>query len=293
MKPFDTQRILSNHPLAHEAIEKTVTTLGSLNKGREAARNAQDDETAKFTQTLYKPFLQQISEHPEANLALEQLERHHLLETTDFLSDLPTRENRSDTLLLNLHLQEHLSVIGAPYDFEWSWGNANPPLHDRSTGVIGVRGGSGRIRGGISGRIDTASGIGVLITTDRPATVSVRPYITYYWSFSVGAVGLFSSGQARGGIDAAAFLNGAIIDGVRRSELFSARSSSGTDSRSDGGVVWVPDVTLGFNIQPGQLVAVSFGAWLECDHNNGIGSAGGGGLVQAKVSWIVVEQFSL
>ncbi len=41
----------------------------------------------------------------------------------------------------------------------------------------------------------------------------------------------------------------------------------------------------------GQVVVVNYGAWVECDHNGGIGVGVGVGRVQAKVDWIVVERF--
>jgi len=43
----------------------------------------------------------------------------------------------------------------------------------------------------------------------------------------------------------------------------------------------------------GQLIAVNFGAFVECDHDDGIGVGAGGaaGLVQGLVKWVVVERF--
>lgn len=121
----------------------------------------------------------------------------------------------------------------------------------------------------------------------------MRPYISYRWQSAVGVSGLFSSGEAKGGIDAAAFLNGRLIDGVRRSELFSDSLSSGvrTPFNSDEETVWVPDVTLGFRIEASQVEVVNFGAWVEADHSNEIGVGAGAGMVQATVPWIVAEYF--
>ena len=294
MKYSDSQRPTSESPLVQKAFAQALETLNSLNEKRIKSQIAENDEIAKYTQALQAPFLEQISQNAQASSALEALRRHRVLEPADFHSSIPVREDRSGAPLFNLHLQEHLSVVGAPYDFDWQRGNPilGVGLHNRLNGMIGIRGGSGHVKDGSSGRVDAAAGIGLAITTDRPATVSVRPYISYTWQSGVVASGPFSSGETKGGLDAAAFLNGEIIDGVRRSELFSdSRSWSGTSQNDGNGVAWVPDLTLGFNITPGQVVVVNFGAWVQCDHSNGIGVGGGAGIVQAQVSWVVVERF--
>ena len=292
MKSSYIQQLSPDHPLASEAFDKALETLKRFNEERTAARSLENDESAKLTQALYQPLLKQISENPEASLGLEHLRHSRVHDTADFVTHFPVREDRSSSTFLNLHLQEHLSVVSAPYDFEWNWGNPIDSLHNRFDGSIGIRGASGHVQHGASGSVSAASGIGLIVTTDKPAIVSVRPYITYTWQSIVTAGGVFSSGETRGGIDAAAFLNGAILDGVRRSELFSdSQSWAGSSVNSDGGVVWVPDVTLGFSMVPGQVVIVNFGAYVECDHTCGIGYGGGAGMVQAKVSWVVVERF--
>ena len=292
MKSSYIQQLSPDHPLASEAFDKALETLKRFNEERTAARSLENDESAKLTQALYQPLLKQISENPEASLALEHLRHSRVHDTADFVKDLPVRDDQSSSTFLNLQLHEHLSFANAPYDFDWNWGNSFDSLHNKAEGNIGIRGASGHVQHGTSARVEAAAGIGLIVTTDKPASVQVRPFITYTWESLVVADGLFSSGEARGGIDAAAFLNGAIIktSGVRRSELFSSRSSSGTDRRSDGGIVWVPEVTLKFDIEPGQVVAVTFGAWIECDHTSGIGYGGGAGIVQAKVSWVVVDR---
>jgi len=248
-------------------------------------------QTAKPLRALQAPFEQLIAESPAARRALEELRREHVKGVSGFVRDIPVRE-RLGASTLDLHLQEHLSIVIPPYDFDWQRGNPKQSLHRKLDGVIGILGESGHFQNGTSDRVDAAAGIGLAITTDKPAIVSVRPFITYSWAYVVAAQGPFSSGSARGGIDAAAFLNGTIIDGVRRSVLFSDSQGWAGSTRDDGsGITWVPDVTLGFKMAPGQVVVVNFGAWIECDHNNGVGFGAGGGKVQGAVKWIVVERF--
>jgi hypothetical protein len=295
MKSSNSQRLSPNDSLAQDAFAQALETLNRLSEERVKMREVENSKTSKAIEALQAPFLKQIQENPAAAHALEKLRDHRVPETADFLPHVPVRDGRSGGPFLNLHLQEHVSIIGAPYDFEWQWGNpvSGSGRHNRLNGEIGIHGASGHTKNGASGRVEAASGIGLVLTTNRPAIVSVRPYISYIWESVVGTAGLFSSAETRGGIDATAFLDGALIDGVRRSELFSDSKSSfgGTSHNNGNGVVWVPDVTLGFNMEPGQNVVVNFGAYVECDHSNGIGVGAGSGLVQAQVSWIVVERF--
>lgn len=292
MNSSNTQRPSPEDPHVREAFAQAYATIQGLIEQRSQAHAAEHETIAKYTQALQAPFAKIIAESPEAAHALKELRQREPLELADSNVSLPVRGDRSGGPMFNLHLQEHLSVVGAPYDFDWQWGNPVAGFHNRFNGQIGVDGSSGHAQHGASGRVEAAAGIGLAITTDRPVTVSVRPFISYWWRSGVAAYGAFSSAETKGGVDAAAFLDGRIIDGVRRSELFSdSRSWAGKDIHDDNGIVWVPDVTLGFAMQPGQVVVVNFGAWVECDHTSGIGVAAAVGQVRATVSWIVVERF--
>jgi hypothetical protein len=292
MNYSNTERPFPNDPLIQAAFTQARKTLNDMSEKRTQDRAKEVEVIAKYTQALQAPFAKIIAESPEASSALKELRQRKPLELTDSHISSPVRGDRSNGPMFNLHLQEHLSVIGAPYDFDWQWGNPVSGFHNRLDGQIIINTSSGHVKNGASDRVEAAAGIGLAITTDRPATVSVRPFITYEWQYGVAASGLFSSAETKGGADAAAFLDGALIDGVKRSEFFSdSQSWAGTTQNSGGGIVWVPDVTLGFSMQPGQVVIANFGVWAECDHSSGIGVAGAIGNIKATVSWIVVERF--
>jgi hypothetical protein len=291
IKRSSGERLSPRDPSARTAISRALEALKVRTLQCEKARVAENRKTDKSLRALRAPFEQLIAESPAASRALKDLRQQQIKDVSGFVRDIPVRD-RQGASILDLRLHEHLSVAIPPYDFDWQRGNPQQSIHSKLDGRIGILGRSGHFEDGSGDRIDAAAGIGLAITTDKPAIVSVRPFITYSWEYVVGAQGLFSSGSASGGIDAAAFLNGVIIDGVRRSVLFSdSRGWAGTDQDDGGGITWVPDVTLGFNMDPGQVVVVNFGAWIECDHDSGIGIGGGAGKVQGAVKWIVVERF--
>jgi hypothetical protein len=291
MKPSREETLSARDPSVRTAITHALEALKVQSLQREKARIAEVKKTDKSLRALRAPFEQLIGESPAASRALEDLRQQHVKAVSGFVRDIPVRD-RPGASILDLRLHEHLSVVIPPYDFDWQRGNPQQSIHNKLNGMIGILGESGHFQNGSSDRVDAAAGIGLAITTDKPAIVSVRPFITYSWEYVVAAGGLFSSGSASGGIDAAAFLNGAIIDGVRRSVLFSdSRGWAGSDRDDGGGITWVPDVTLGFNMDPGQVVVVNFGAWIDCDHDSGIGWGAGAGKVQGAVKWIVVERF--
>lgn len=291
MKHSHSQRPSVRNLSTRGAIAKAIKAIENKSQEREKALVIENNKFAKSLHALQAPFEQLIAENPAAARALVELRRHRMKGPSGFARDLPVRDRPGESMM-NIHLHQHLSFVIPPYDFDWQRGNPNDSLHNRFNGMIGILGESGNFSDGASGRVDAAAGIGLALTTDKPAFVSVRPYISYLWESVVAAAGPFSSGEARGGIDAAAFLNGGIIDGVRRSELFSySRGWAGSERDDGGGVAWVPDVTLEFKMVPGQVVVVNYGAWVECDHSDGIGSGAGGAKVHGKVHWIVVERF--
>jgi hypothetical protein len=292
MSASETPRLPPDHFHRSGAFNQAYETLESLNRQRRADHLGRIGVSASLTQALYPPFLEQIMAHPAAAHALDELRHTRVLEVAEVQPGLPSRGLHPNGPLLNIHVQEHLSVTSAPYDFDWQWGNPISAVHQRSNGDISIKGGSGHVQQGSGDRVEAASGIGLAVTTTLPTRISVRPYIEYRWKSGVMASGLYSSGEARGGIDAAAFIDGQLVAGVRRSELFSdSRSWTGVSVQDGDGVAWVPDVTLEFDLEPGQLSVVNYGAWLECDHTSGIGVGGGIALIQARVRWVVVERF--
>ena len=188
--------------------------------------------------------------------------------------------------LLMLPLSQHINVYGPPYDYGWNWGNPTSQTSDNQTGRFSVI-----AQSPVTGA--AAAGIGLVLTSDKPAFVFVRPYIPYTWKWGAKTIGLGSSAKVRGGIDASAWVDGALCTPVRRDEGFSG-SASGFDGMvegSGGDVAWLENISLNFMMTPGKIYGVSLGAWVECDHSTGIGGAGSAGGVQAKVPFVVVERF--
>jgi len=285
-------RMSPRQPAARRAVEQFTRSVEALARQRTQARARERAEAARSQRALLRPFAKAIESDSVAAAALAGLRTRRLGSLDKLSARASFRASPPAASVLSLTLHEHLAVIGPPYDFEWQWGNAQQTLANASTGAIGVLGESGHFANGSADAVHAASGIGLILTTDKPALVSVRPFIQYSWAYAVGASGAFSSGSAAGGIDAAAFLNGKLIDGVHRSQVFSdSRGWAGTDSDSGDGIAWVPDLTVGFSMAPGEVYAVPFGAWVDCDHTSGIGFGAGGGKVQAQVKWVVVERF--
>lgn len=293
MKPSYSQSLSARIPRAPGAIAKATRTLEDMALQREKARATESRTTAKAMGALRAAFEETIAESPAATRALEALGQESLKPTPARVRESPPRAHGAASMLLSLWSQEHLSVATPPYDFDWQRGNALDSGHNRITGGMFVTGASGEFHGGVgaSGRVDAAAGIGLALTTDAPVVVSVRPIISYSWNSLVAESGFFSHGEARGGLDAAAFLNGAIIAGVRRTEVFSeSRGSLGIERNEGNGDAYVPDLMLGFKIDPGQIVIVNFGVWVECDHNSFLGWGSGSGTMNATVSMIFVER---
>lgn len=285
-------RVSPRQPAARRAVERFTHTLEVLARQRAQARARERAEADRSTRAMMRPLEKVIAADAAAAAALAGLRTRRLTSAGKLNPRPPSRAAPPAASVLSLTLHEHISVITPPYDFGWQWGNALQTVANPSNGVIGVLGESGHFAQGSPDDVHAASGIGLILTTDRPALVSVRPFTQYSWAYVVGAAGPFSAASAAGGLDAAGFLNGALIDGVHRSQVFSdSRGWAGTDRDSGDGIAWVPDLTVAFSMQPGEVYAVPFGAWVDCTHQNGIGAAGGAGKVQAEVKWVVVERF--
>jgi hypothetical protein len=172
-----------------------------------------------------------------------------------------------------------------PYDFGWNWGNPTRQLSDPATGSIGVIANSPQTAA-------AAAGIGVVLSSDKLAFVSVRPFIRYDWEYKLVAQGFGSSASARGGIDASAWVDGALHVPVRRHQAFADEGSwiSSRENTGDG-IAPVSEVELFSQMRPGKLYGVPFGAWVECEHSTGLGQAGSIDKVQGRVQFIVVERF--
>jgi hypothetical protein len=276
-------------------MEKTAQTLEARSVQREKARAAQIKQTHAAVRALRAPLEQMVSENAAASRALLGLRKHRFGGIDKLQPEVPVRDSSSSIQSLHMQLHENLSIVTPPYDFEWHWGNLSKFVHDRNSGSIGVEGRSGAMVNGAGDDVAAASGIGLVITTDKPARLSVRPYIDHTWQVSVGAAGLGAIGRARVGVDATVFVDGKFLDqpGLRRDEaFFDSRGTQGEDLSSGGATAWVPALTLDFELERGQVAVVNYGAYVECSHDGGLfGAAAGGGWLNGRVRWIVVERF--
>jgi hypothetical protein len=280
---FKTAVAKATRALQDQGVQRKVSKLGELHVDVQRIQTALEEQissdplVAKSIANVRKLRFEDISPLAE-RIKLTTLDKLRL------------QQHPGQSVMTNT-LHEHISVIVQPYDWDWQRGNGQQYVHSRD-GNIGVQGKSGAFPGGSGDRVEAGAGIGVVITSDVQAIAEVRPYITYTWEYTVGAYGAFSSGSARGGMDAAVFHDGALMQDIRYDQFFSdSRGTYGEDHDSSGGVVWADDVALSFMMDAGQDYAVPYGVWVDCDHSSGIGSAGGGGLVQAQVHFVVVHRW--
>ena len=284
------RRLSPKQPRARRAIKQVELAMSSRAAKYAEARNAENRRTELSLSALIHPLEKVIASDSRGGAALGKLRKQRFDAVAPLIRRAPSK-SRVSSSTLSLALSEHITFATPPYDFEWSWGNAQQSLPNKGTGRIAVFGASGAVSGGSDDEVAAAAGIGVVLTTDRSVSVSVRPYIEISWAYAVGASGVGSNGSARGGVDAAAFLNGKIVSGVRRTTEFSdSRGWSGTSSDSGNGVAWVPDLELSFVMNSGVAYIVNFGAWVECDHTSGIGVGAGTGKLDGLVKWIVFER---
>jgi len=292
IKPSVDQQVIrlsQKQPRARRAIKQVTVALDTAAKKGAESGLADSREADATLRDMLRPLEEAIQSDPRAASALARLRKTKLAS----LAPLGRSESRGSGLsvaTLTLPLSERYSFAIPPYDFEWHWGNSIQAFANKGDGHIGVIGGSGRVRGGSDDAVAAASGIGFILISNAATHVAVRPYIDVSWEYIVAAAGLGSNGFAQGGIDAAAFLDGQIVAGVRRTTEFSASRGAGRHQDSGGGVAWIPDIELSFAMAPGKAYIVNYGAWVECDHTSGIGSAAGTAKVEGRVRYVVVER---
>jgi hypothetical protein len=266
---------------ARRAIRRNAAAIRKTSERALRERQQARAASRKDLQVAQSALERLIERDAEARAALARLRRQTVEPRARLSSAKLARP--SDEQLLSLHLNKRVSVIGPPYDFAWNWGNHTQQISNPATGQITIVAQSARTGA-------AAAGIGIVLTTDRPAMVSVRPYIHYEWEAHVVTAGLFSSAEVRGGIDASAWLDGALLTPVHRHQAFHEDSSSDRH-RVGWGSAPVSEVGLRFAMEPGKVYAVPFGAWMECDDSPGLGAAGSAGAVDGVVQFVVVEQF--
>ncbi|MGH9966448.1 MAG: hypothetical protein ACREBG_01245 [Pyrinomonadaceae bacterium] len=271
---------------ARQAIKRAVAGVTELNERR--VREREETKAAALAEVrIVQSAIEKLIEQDEAaKIAIGKLRRQG--------SDLNLRLDRTfeealrpaQQSLLALTLHQHVHVIGLPYDFGWNWGNPNLQVSDPAYGWAGVFAYSNRTSA-------AAAGIGVILTTDKPAIVSVRPFIRYTWQYQMIVSGIGSNADVRGGIDWSAWVDGTLLSpGIRRHQAFSD-SISWVSKRNELGDGDAPmdQVSLDFTMAPGKVYSVNFGSWVECEHENWIGSAASGAKVEATIPFIAVLRF--
>ena len=288
-------RLGADDPRAREAITKANQALRDYSLERKK-QQPMDDKTASALRTLKEAFEEQITANPRAAAALSQLRKYRFetIKIPDKI-DISKRAGHPGAFVMSLQLDEHVSVISPPYDYDWSWGNMQTNWSERREGAVGVDGGAGALKSQtVTDNVKGAAGIGIVLTSDKSAWISVHPYIQYSWHYAIAAAGPWASASAKGGINAAAFNDGKFIAGPRLNQLFAdsvADLFGDTHKGSDEGYTWVPDLPLHFRMNPGDVVAVNFGGYVECNTDRGLGQAASVGLAVGVVHWVVIERF--
>lgn len=291
MKRFEASRIKAGSAAvgqakARQAIKQTVAGLTEVNEHRVREREEMKAATRAEVRIVQSALEKLIEQDAAAKIAVRKLRRQR--------GDLNLRLDRrfeealqpAQQSLFAVHLHRHVHVLGPPYDYGWIWGNPDEQASDVVFGWMKVVAYSRTTSA-------AAAGIGVVLTTDKQAIVSVRPFIRYSWRYQMVASGIGSNADVRGGIDASAWVNGTMLSpGIRRHQAFSDSISWAASRDEFGeGVAPLDQISLDFTMAPGKVYSVNFGTWVECEHEKWIGNAESGGRVEATMPFIVVERF--
>jgi hypothetical protein len=293
-KPSSKPQITRVDPRQGEgrrAVESLEQGLKALAQQRIQKRAEQEKLVDADIRAVARPLEKLVEADPAAVAARAKLRKVRLGTVTQLHPESVLGKARPGRLTTPLLLPEQTLVVTPPYDFEWHWGNAQRSQTNLGNGYMGISGASGgAIEGGTSEAVHSGSGIAIVLTSNMSTNVTVRPFIDHVWSFGVEAYGFFSAASSAGGLDAACFLNGNVLDGVHRSQVFEDDGGFRHFRQDDGsGIASVDDLTVSFHMEPGAFYGIPFGAWIDCDHNNGWGVAAAEGRVEAQVHWIVVE----
>jgi hypothetical protein len=246
---------------------------------REAVRRA----TSKDLKTIGDAIERLISREERVRAAIERLRSRPFDSNLSFVTDAGA-SGRGETLFTQ-NLSKRIQIAVPPYDNTWAWGTIHKNGVSASAGRVGVI--------AFSSQTDAcAAGLTLCLTTDKPAQVSVRPFIRNNWEYQLQSAGFWSWAEARGGIDASAWVDGGMVAGVRRTTAFDRHSSSAAVRDRGEEIALASDLALGFPMVPGKIYGVSYGAWLEFDSWGGVGGeAGSHALSQGKVEFVVIERF--
>jgi hypothetical protein len=200
--------------------------------------------------------------------------------------------------VMSIELTRHTSLADPPLDGQWHWGNAYSHELYPEDGQMIINGASGHSAKGVPDAVSGACGLDLVITTDRPAIVDVRPLLKCEWRWLNGTVGLFSSAESRGGLESAIFEGPTLITPVRRTTLWSSRVYSGAfdgpeESSGEGAYAFAPwqDLAHRFTAQANLPYVLKIGVWVECDHSFGIGVSAGQGGLSATVHHVAIDRW--
>lgn len=274
-------------PKSRRLIETTIAGLKELNESRMLEREKTRAAARSQIKVIETALERLLEKDRAAKTAIGKLRRQRARVELHFDDKFLEPFYPAEESLLKQTLQRHIHVIGPPYDYGWNWGNPDFQVSNAANGWAAVRALS-------STTSSAAAGIGVVLTTDKKAIVSVRPYIPFSWQYQMAVAGIGSNAHVRGGTDASVWVDGKMISppDVRYHQAFADSISWVTNRNEFGsGVAPLDQISLDFTMVPGKVYAVNFGTFVVCEEENWIGDAISGAQVQATIPFIVVERF--
>ncbi len=267
------------------AIKQNVGSLIEMNeralRGITSSRAASEQKVAQLS-LAFKSYLEThgIEAPVKVDRSLVKLDSDR-----DLAGIVETGQGHQSSVFM-LPLDRHVNVSGPHYDFEWNWGNPTTKETHLDDGYFGVRVNSEDTHA-------AAAGIGLVLSSEKQALVSVRAHVRTFWNWSVATTGFFSHAKLRGGIDSSAWVDGKLCTKVRRDLAYEA-AASGFDGSKKGegsGVAWGDNISLDFMMTPQKAYAVVIGAWVEADSSSGIGDAFAEGTMNGVAQFVVVQRF--
>jgi hypothetical protein len=201
--------------------------------------------------------------------------------------------------LASLTYAEGVVFQPPPYGDLWVEGEMLQHEQWPDTGRLYLRCGAGATPGASYGTHGGGMGWSLVMTTDRPVRVEVRPWLQYSWAYVLGKIGL-GSAHIRGGvkITATGFQGwgssgggGGTFHVENTRQLFS--ESADSPPHNAEGEDKVTDMWLSFNVDPSRPTVVRIGSWMECAAESssvivslGDGVAGGWLDTTLKFAWV-------
>jgi hypothetical protein len=207
--------------------------------------------------------------------------------------------------LASLTYAEGVVFQPPPYGDPWVEGEMLQHEQWADTGRLYLRCGAGATPGASYGTHGGGMGWSLVMTTDHPVRVEVRPWLQYSWAYVLGKIGL-GSAHIRGGVKITAtgfqgWGGGGVGGGgtfhVENSrQLFFESADSAPHNAS--GEDKVTDMWLSFDVDPRQPTVVRIGSWMECAAESSsvivsLGDAVAGGWLDTTLKFAWVETHPL